>query len=86
MFNAKRKFVTSGSGPNSDDEEAGDKEEVTLTAVEKATLAIVRRAEATTEPGVSPSQPASVSHNYHGVVEMFQAMLYAKSEPLFFDA
>ena len=52
MFNAKRKFVTSGSGPNSDDKEAGNKEEVTFTAVKKATLAIVRRAEATTEPGI----------------------------------
>ena len=52
MLNAKCKFVASGSGPNSNDKEAGNKEEVTLTAVEKATFAIVRRAEATTEPGV----------------------------------
>ena len=52
MLNAKRKFVTSGSGPNFNDKEAGNEEEVTLTAVEKATLTIVCRAEATIEPGV----------------------------------
>ena len=85
MFNVKRKFVASGSGPNSNDKEAGNKEEVTLTAVEKATLAIVRRAEATTEPRVLPSQPALVLHNYYGVIKMFQAILYTKSEPLFFN-
>ena len=71
ILNAKYKFITSGSGPNSNDKKASNKEKVTLTAVKKTTLAITHRAEATTKPRVLPSQPASVLHNYYGVIKIF---------------